>query len=256
MPGQFDGKVVIVTGAASGIGKAVALALGRQGAKVVVSDVAKEGGEETVRLLKEAGGEGMFTPCDVSQSPEVERLISTTVSTYGRLDCAVNNAGIEGTLATVADYPEEIWNKVISINLTGPWLCMKYEIPQMLKQGKGAIVNTASILGVVGFATASAYTAAKHGLIGLTQAAALEYAAQGIRINAVCPGFIETPMVMQRGVEAGLHPEAYQQIAALHPIKRLGKPEEIAEAVTWLCSDAASFVTGSYLIVDGGYTAQ
>ncbi len=256
MPGQFDGKVASVTGAASGIGRAVALAFGRQGAKVVVSDVARQGGDETVRLLKEAGGEALFVPCDVSQSKEVERLISTTVASYGRLDAAVNNAGIEGVLTTVVDYPEEMWQKVININLTGSWLCMKYEIPQMLKQGGGAIVNMASILGIVGFATASAYTAAKHGLIGLTQVTALEYATQGIRVNAVCPGFIETPMVMQRGVAAGSHPEAYQQIAALHPIKRLGKPEEIAAAAVWLCSDAASFVTGAFLPVDGGYTAQ
>jgi NAD(P)-dependent dehydrogenase (short-subunit alcohol dehydrogenase family) len=166
MPGQFDGKVASITGAASGIGRAVALAFGRQGAKVVVSDVAKQGGDETVRLLKEAGGEALFAPCDVSQSKEVERLISTTVATYGRLDAAVNNAGIEGVLTTVVDYPEEMWQKVININLMGPWLCMKYEIPQMLKQGGGAIVNMASILGIVGFATASAYTAAKHGLVG------------------------------------------------------------------------------------------
>ncbi len=256
MSKQFEDKVVVVTGAASGIGRAVALAFGQQGAKVVVSDVATQGGEETVRLLKNAGGEATFVPCDASQSKEVERLISTTVTTYGRLDYAVNNAGIEGVLATVVDYPEEVWQKVINVNLTGPWLCMKYEIPQMLKQGKGAIVNMASILGVVGFATASAYTAAKHGLIGLTQVAALEYAAQGIRVNAVCPGFIETPMVMQRGIAASTHPEAYQQLAALHPIKRLGKPEEIAEAVVWLCSDASSFVTGIALLVDGAYTAQ
>jgi NAD(P)-dependent dehydrogenase (short-subunit alcohol dehydrogenase family) len=256
MSKQFEDKVVVVTGAASGIGRAVALAFGQQGAKVVVSDVATQGGEETVRLLKNAGGEATFVPCDASQSKEVERLISTAVTTYGRLDYAVNNAGIEGVLATVVDYPEEAWQKVINVNLTGPWLCMKYEIPQMLKQGKGAIVNMASILGVVGFATAGAYTAAKHGLIGLTQVTALEYAAQGIRVNAVCPGFIETPMVMQRGIEAGTHPEAYQQLAGLHPIKRLGKPEEIAEAVVWLCSDASSFVTGIALLVDGGYTAQ
>ncbi len=256
MSKQFEGKVVVVTGAASGIGRAVALAFGKQGVKVIASDVATKEGEETVRLLKDAGGEAMFVPCDVSQSKEVERLISTAVTTYGRLDYAVNNAGIEGMQATVVDYPEEMWQKVINVNLTGPWLCMKYEIPQMLKQGGGAIVNIASILGVVGIATTGAYTATKHGLIGLTQVAALEYAAQGIRVNAVCPGFIETPMIMQRGIAASVHPESYQQLATLHPIKRLGKPEEIAEAVVWLCSDASSFVTGISLLVDGGYTAQ
>lgn len=253
MAEQFDGKVALVTGAASGIGRVVALAFGKQGAKVVVSDIAREGGEETVRLVKEAGNEAIFVSTDVSQSKQVEALIAKAVETYGRLDVAVNNAGIEGGLTTTADWPEEVWNKVLSVNLTGPWLCMKFEIPQMLKQGGGAIANIASILGVVGFANTSAYTAAKHGVIGITQVAALEYATQGIRVNAICPGFIETPMVMQRGVAAGMNP---QQIAALHPMQRLGKPGEIAEAATWLCSDAASFVTGAALVVDGGYTAQ
>jgi len=257
MPGQFNTKVALVTGAASGIGRATALAFAREGTNVVVSDIAAQGGEETVRLIKEAGGEATFLKCDVSQSEEVKALVTKAVDTYGRLDYDLNIAGIEGTLATTADYPEDVWNKVIAINLTGPYLCMKYALPQMLKQGAGVIVNMASILGVVGFATAGAYTAAKHGLIGLTQVmTALEYATQGIRVNAVCPGFIETPMVMERGLAAGSHPEVYQQIAILHPMKRLGKPEEIAEAVVWLCSEAASFVTGHTLIVDGGYTAQ
>lgn len=256
MPGQFNTKVALVTGAASGIGRATALAFAREGTNVIVSDVAVQGGEETVRLIKEAGGEATFVTCDVSQSEEVKTLVTKAVDTYGRLDYDINIAGIEGTLATTADYPEDVWNKVIAINLTGPYLCMKYALPQMLKQGAGVIVNMASILGVVGFATAGAYTAAKHGLIGLTQVAALEYATQGIRVNAVCPGFIETPMVMERGLAAGSHSEVYQQIAILHPMKRLGKPEEIAAAVVWLCSEAASFVTGHTLIVDGGYTAQ
>ncbi len=256
MPGQFNTKVALVTGAASGIGRATALAFAREGTNVIVSDVAVQGGEETVRLIKEAGGEATFVTCDVSQSEEVKTLVTKAVDTYGRLDYDINIAGIEGTLATTADYPEDVWNKVIAINLTGPYLCMKYALPQMLKQGAGVIVNMASILGVVGFATAGAYTAAKHGLIGLTQVAALEYATQGIRVNAVCPGFIETPMVMERGLAAGSHSEVYQQIARLHPMKRLGKPEEIAAAVVWLCSEAASFVTGHTLIVDGGYTAQ
>jgi NAD(P)-dependent dehydrogenase (short-subunit alcohol dehydrogenase family) len=256
MPGQLNTKVAIVTGAASGIGRATALAFAREGTNVVVSDVAAQGGEETVRLIKEVGGEATFVKCDVSQPEEVKTLVTKAVDTYRRLDYDINIAGIEGILATIADYPEDVWNKVIGINLTGPYLCMKYAIPQMLKQGAGVIVNMASILGVVGFATAGAYTAAKHGLIGLTQVAALEYATQGIRVNAVCPGFIETPMVMERGLAAGSHPEVYQQIATLHPMKRLGKAEEIATAVIWLCSEAASFVTGHTLIVDGGYTAQ
>ena len=256
MPGQFNTKVAVVTGAASGIGRATALAFAREGANVVVSDVATQGGEETVRLIKEAGGEATFVKCDVSQAEEVKALVTKAVDTYGRLDYDINIAGIEGTPAPTADYPEDVWSKVIGINLTGPYLCMKYAIPQMLTQGAGVIVNMASILGVVGFATAGAYAAAKHGLVGLTKVAALEYATQGIRVNAVCPGFIETPMVMERGLAAGSHPEVYQQIAALHPMKRLGKPEEIAAGVVWLCSEAASFVTGQTLIVDGGYTAQ
>jgi NAD(P)-dependent dehydrogenase (short-subunit alcohol dehydrogenase family) len=256
MPGQFNTKVAVVTGAASGIGRATALAFAREGANVVVSDVAAQGGEETVRLIKEAGGEATFVKCDVSQVEEVKALVTKAVDTYGRLDYDINIAGIEGTLATTADYPEDVWSKVIGINLTGPYLCMKYAIAQMLTQGAGVIVNMASILGVVGFATAGAYTAAKHGLVGLTKVAALEYATQGIRVNAVCPGFIETPMVMERGLAAGSHPEVYQQLADIHPMKRLGTPQEIAAGVVWLCSEAASFVTGQTLIVDGGYTAQ
>jgi NAD(P)-dependent dehydrogenase (short-subunit alcohol dehydrogenase family) len=256
MPGQFNTKVALVTGAASGIGRATALTFAKEGASVVVSDVAAGGAEETVRLIKAAGGEAIFIRCDVSQAEEVKTMVTHAVATYGRLDYDLNIAGIEGELSTIADYPEEVWNKVIGINLTGPYLCMKYALPQMLKQGGGAIVNMASILGVVGFATAGAYTAAKHGLVGLTRVAALEYATQGIRVNAVCPGFIETPMVMDRGLAAGSHPEVYQQIAALHPMKRLGTPEEIAAAAVWLCSDAASFITGHTLLVDGGYTAQ
>lgn len=256
MPGQFNTKVALVTGAASGIGRATALTFAKEGAGVVVSDVAAGGAEETVRLIKAAGGEAIFIRCDVSQAEEVKTMVTQAVATYGRLDYDLNIAGIEGELSTIADYPEEVWNKVIGINLTGPYLCMKYALPQMLKQGGGAIVNMASILGVVGFATAGAYTAAKHGLVGLTRVAALEYATQGIRVNAVCPGFIETPMVMERGLAAGSHPEVYQQIAALHPMKRLGTPEEIAAAAVWLCSDAASFITGHTLLVDGGYTAQ
>ena len=189
MPGQLNTKVAIVTGAASGIGRATALAFAREGTNVVVCDVAAQGGEETVRLIKEAGGEATFVKCDVSQSEEVKTLVTKAVDTYGRLDYDINIAGIEGILATTADYPEDVWNKVIGINLTGPYLCMKYAIPQMLKQGAGVIVNMASILGVVGFATAGAYTAAKHGLVGLTQVAALEYATQGIRCQCRVPRF-------------------------------------------------------------------
>ena len=252
---HFGGKVALLTGAASGIGRACARLFAEQGASIIVSDVAAEGSEETVRLIETAGGKATFIRADVSDPKEVEALISGTMEIFGRLDCAVNNAGIEGVLAPTADYPEETWNRVLDINLTGAFLCMKHEIPRMLEGGGGAIVNMASILGLVGFANAPAYTAAKHGLIGLTKVAALEYATLGIRVNALCPDFIETPMVMERGVEAGIHPEGDQQIAELHPIGRLGKSEEIAEAAVWLCSEAASFVTGHAMTADGGYVA-
>ncbi len=245
------GKVAIVTGASSGIGRATALAFAREGVKVVVSDVNVPGGEETVRLIKEQGGEAIFVRCDVSQESEVKALVETTLATFGRLDFACNNAGIGGDLAPTADYTLEGWNRVISINLTGAFLCMKYEIPAMLKQGGGAIVNMASILGHVGFAGAPAYVAAKHGLIGLTKNAAIEYAKQGIRVTAVCPAFIHTPMV-----DDGLTPEAKAQVEAAHPIGRMGNPEEVAELVVFLCSDGASFMTGNPILVDGGYVAQ
>lgn len=254
MSGQFEGKVALVTGAGSGIGRACALRFAKEGAKVVVTDVSVEGGRETVRLIKNAKGEASFLKCDVSNSGEVSAMVNAVIKTYGRLDYACNNAGIEGAMKPTADYPEEDWNKVIAINLTGVWLCMKYEIPEMLKAGGGAIVNMASILGTVGFANAPAYTAAKHGVVGLTKAAALEYAAQGIRINAVCPAFIYTPMLERAGMSKGS--EAYEAVVGLHPIKRMGTPEEIAEAVIWLCSTASSFVTGHAMLVDGGYIAQ
>ncbi len=254
MAGQFETRVALVTGAASGIGRATALAFAHEGASVVVSDVAREGGLETVRLIESTGSNAIFLPCDVSNAEQVEALISDTITTYGRLDCAVNNAGIEGTQVPTADYPLEVWNKVISINLTGAWLCMKYEIAQMLKQGGGAIVNMASILGLTGFATAGAYVAAKHGLVGATKTAALEYSSKGIRINAVCPGFIETPMLMERS-SIGQNPQMHKYISSLHPIGRMGKPEEVAALVLWLCSDAASFLTGAAYPVDGAYTA-
>jgi NAD(P)-dependent dehydrogenase (short-subunit alcohol dehydrogenase family) len=253
---NFEGKVALVTGASSGIGRATAEQFARAGARVAVSDVAVEGGEETVRRITQEGGEATFVRCDVSNGARVQELIRQTLVTYGHLDMAVNNAGIEGTLAATDQMSEESWNRVLSINLTGVWLCMKYELEPMLRQGGGAIVNMASILGVVGFASAGAYVAAKHGVIGITQTAALEYAERGIRVNAICPAFIETPMVMDRGLGARTHPEVYQQVAALHPVKRLGTPGEVAGAVLWLCSDAASFVTGDAVLVDGGYTAQ
>jgi NAD(P)-dependent dehydrogenase (short-subunit alcohol dehydrogenase family) len=254
MASLLESKAAVITGAGSGIGRASALAFAREGARVVVSDIVSESGNETVNLIKQAGGEAIFIRCDVAQPQEIAALIHGTVETYGRLDCAVNNAGIAGVQATTADYPLENWQKVININLTAPWLCMKYELAQMVKQGMGAIVNMASILGTTGFAQSGAYVAAKHGLVGATRTAALEYAKSGIRVNAVCPGFIETPLLQQ--TEVGSNAQILQFIANLHPIGRLGTPEEIANMVLWLCSDAASFVTGATMIVDGGYTAQ
>jgi NAD(P)-dependent dehydrogenase (short-subunit alcohol dehydrogenase family) len=249
-----EGKVILITGAGSGIGRAAAIAFAREGAQVAVADVSEQGGEQTVAMIKEASGQAFFAKVNVAEARDVARMVNRAVETYGKLDYAFNNAGIEGEQVAVADYAEGTWNRVIGVNLTGIWLCMKHEIPPMLKQGKGVIVNMSSILGTVGFANASAYVASKHGVIGLTKTAALEYASKGIRVNAICPGFIETPMLERAGMSAGS--ELYRQIASLHPLKRLGKPEEIAQAVVWLCSDAASFVTGHAMLVDGGYVAQ
>lgn len=251
---SFSGNVAVVTGSGSGIGRACALAFAEKGSKVVVADIAVADGEKTAAMIKAAGGDALFVPCNVAKSVDVSALMTTALETYGRLDYACNNAGIGGPPLTSGDYSEEDWRAVIDVNLTGAWLCMKYELPIMVKQGKGAIVNMSSILGKVGFATAPAYVAAKHGLIGLTQTAALEYATQNIRVNAVCPGFIYTPLLEKAGMQIGS--EMHTVISNLHPMKRMGTSEEIAGAVIWLCSDAASFVTGHSLMVDGGYTAQ
>ena len=253
MAGRLDGKIALVTGGSSGIGRASALAFAREGAKVVVADVTAEGGQETVRLIKEAGGEARFLKVDVARAAEVETLITQTVAAYGRLDCAYNNAGIEGAFVSTTEYPEADWDRVLAINLKGVWLCMKYEIAQMLQQGGGAIVNTASGAGLVGVAGLSVYVASKHGVVGLTKTAALEYAKAGIRVNAVCPGVIQTPMVARLTSQ---RPEMAEALVAAEPMGRTGKPEEIAEAVVWLCSEAASFVTGHAMSVDGGYVAQ
>ena len=253
MAGRVEGKVALITGGGSGIGRATALLFGREGAKVVVADYNPEGGERTVKSIKEAGGSAVFHAADVSNPQDVDTLMHKVVEAYGRLDCAFNNAGIEGQMEDTPTCTLENWNRVIAINLTGVFLCMKYEIPLMLKHGGGTIVNTASGAGLVGLAGAPAYVAAKHGVAGLTKTAALEFAHKGIRVNAVCPGFIRTPMV-ERILDKGVFSE--EQVFAAEPMRRMGKPEEIAEAVLWLSSELSSFVTGLPMPVDGGYVAQ
>ena len=255
MPGTLQDKIALVTGAASGIGRATSFVMAREGARVVVSDINAEGAEATLSAIKDLGGQGIFIHADVSKAEDVQALVAGAVETYGRLDCAFNNAGIEGFMeGRLHEYPEDIWDRLIDINLKGVWLCLKYEIPRMLEQGGGAIVNTASAAGLVGSRRLSAYVASKHAVVGLTKAAALEYARDGIRVNAVCPGIIDTPMV--RRLIAGREADDEGPISSLQPVGRLGAPEEIAESVAWLCSDAASLVTGTAMAVDGGFTAQ
>lgn len=249
MTGQFSGKVALVTGGSSGMGRAAALAFAREGTRVVVADTDAAGGEETARRIQETGDEALFVLTDVSQASAVEALIATTVANYGRLDCAFNNAGINIERGPLTEGTEEEWDRIISINLKGVWLCMKYEIPAMLTSGGGAIVNTASVVGLTGGRGFPAYVASKHGIIGLTKATALDYGKEGIRVNAVCPGTIYTPMYERR---VGTDQETAARIASEIPLGRLGQPEDVAEAVIWLCSAAASFVTGHSLVVDGG----
>ena len=249
---SLQDKVALVTGAAAGIGRATAVFYAREGARVVVSDISPEGGEETVALIKKAGGEAIFVAADVSDPDACRRLVDATLAHYGRLDAACNNAGIGGEQNPTADYSVEGWQRVMAVNLSSVFYCMKAQIPALLEGGGGAIVNMASILGQVGFANSPAYVAAKHGVVGLTQTAALEYSAQGVRVNAVGPAFIHTPMIAALEQDA----DTYRFLLNRHPIGRLGEADEVAELVVWLSSDKASFVSGAYLPVDGGYLAQ
>lgn len=247
----FKDKVIIVTGSTFGIGKSTAIAFAQRGAKVVLSDCLAD--EDTEIYIKKNGGDAIFVKCNVSNEEDVKNLVASAIAHYGRLDYAFNNAGIEGTPAPVADCTNDNWDKTININLKGVWFCMKYQIPEMLKVGGGSIVNNASIAGLVGFAGVPAYVASKHGVVGLTKNAALDYAKQGIRVNAVCPGVIQTPMIDRF---TGGDQSALEQLKAGKPMGRLGHPEEIADTVVFLCSGAASFITGQAIAIDGGWTVQ
>jgi len=251
MSDHFESKVVLVTGGNSGIGQSVSLAFAKEGARVVVAARRVSEGNETVAMIERAGGEAHFVQTDVSRAAEVEAMVAACVSKYGGLDYAVNNAGVEGTpFVPAAEYEEQALDQVIEINLKGVWLCMKYQIPEMLKRGSGAIVNMSSVAGLKGGRIGVAYYASKHGVIGLTRAAAIEYAAQGVRINAICPAVVETAMADR----AFFHDEDITaRVIAMHPLGRVGRPEEVAATAIWLCSEGASFITGHAHPVDGGY---
>ncbi len=249
--GSFAGKVAFVTGAANGIGRAATLAFDREGTRVVVTDVSEQGNQETARLIEEQGGRALAVRCDVTRGEDVKKALAKTIKSFGRLDFAFNNAGIEYAIKPTADVTEEEFDRIIDIDLRGVFLCMKHEIPLILKQGGGAIVNTSSGAGVKGFKGGAAYVAAKHGVVGLTKAAAPDYAPSNIHINAVCPGIIDMPMM---DCFSGGTPEGRQAVIAQEPVGRMGTPEEIAAAVVWLCSDAAAFVVEHAMVVDGGQT--
>jgi NAD(P)-dependent dehydrogenase (short-subunit alcohol dehydrogenase family) len=250
MAGTMKGKTALVTGAASGIGRAIALAFANEGANVVVADIDPDGSRETVQQIQQAGGKSIFSQCDVSREDMVKATIEAVVKECGRIDCACNNAGVHNALpGTLADTERDLWDRIMAVNLTGVFLCMKYEIRQMVKQGAGVIVNIASLAGLVAEPGSPAYTASKHGVMGLTKAAALDCARDKIRINAVCPACIDTPML------ASAPEEVRQYLKTLHPVGRFGKPEEVAAAVMYLCSDLAGFITGTGIVLDGGASA-
>ena len=254
MAKEFEGNVALVTGGGSGIGRATALAFAREGAQVVIGNRNVQRGEETVGMIQKAGGTASFKRTDVLVARDIEALVNYAVSEYGGLDFAFNNAGIEGAVALLTEQTEENYDAVMDVNVKGVWLSMKYEIPRMLERGGGSIVNCSSVAGLIGFPNMAPYFASKHAVIGLTKTAALEFSSKGIRINAVNPAIIETEMVDRIAAGFGMNKEA--DMVPLHPIGRLGRPEEVAEAVVWLCSGKSSFVTGHSLIVDGGFTAQ
>ena len=251
--GQLEDKVAVVTGSGSGIGKATALALAREGARVVVAEIDRESGEETVQTIVRQGGQAIFVKTDVTREADAESLVKAAVETYGRLDSAVNNAGIDGLAGPTAECTRENFERILSVNLMGVFLGMKSQIPQMIAQGGGSIVNVASTMGVVAHHEIPAYVASKHAVIGLTKSTALGTVREGVRINAVCPGNTDTPIIQAMQKD---EPESFRGLMGMTPAGRLAEPEEIANAILWLCSDASSYCTGHALLVDGGYSIQ